>query len=355
MALFFVACGGTAPAPRPVQPVQAKPSAPAKSPLVAIDERAITLDGQQVADARAIEAGAKITRLDVLFDRLKAKRAAWTEAHIGERAPRDVWYEVDGSAGHRAALSAILSATFSGHDHAHFRDGDAWVDGFWETPRPPGQDAVKNRVVVHLDGDDVRATWQSERPCDGVPQEGATKLAEAPRYFETTCTWGSPCVDVARVHYTLRTRFADVVRALSAIRARSGGDMRFSLVLVADAAPQAQRKCGEALSAGHIPPGHIRDRIRESYPKIRACYDAGLKRDPKLTGRVVVKFVIDASGKVADAKVEDVGTVKSTMPDKAVSDCVRDAIKQITFPQPQGGNVTVAYPIMFSPDAPDPE
>lgn len=43
------------------------------------------------------------------------------------------------------------------------------------------------------------------------------------------------------------------------------------------------------------------------------------------------------------------GAPAARFPDPAVTDCVLDAFEGLTFPKPQGGIVTVTYPITFAP------
>jgi len=57
-----------------------------------------------------------------------------------------------------------------------------------------------------------------------------------------------------------------------------------------------------------------------------------------------VKFVIDRSGAVA--MTADGG---SDIPDGGVVSCVVRGFGNLSFPQPEGGMVTVVYPVMFSP------
>jgi hypothetical protein len=47
--------------------------------------------------------------------------------------------------------------------------------------------------------------------------------------------------------------------------------------------------------------------------------------------------------------VSNVSNGGSDMPDAAVVQCVVRAYYGLSFPQPEGGIVTVVYPIMFSP------
>lgn len=54
--------------------------------------------------------------------------------------------------------------------------------------------------------------------------------------------------------------------------------------------------------------------------------------------------MIGPDGKVTSA--EDFG---SNMPDLEVRACVVEAFKALSFPKPEGGIVTVIYPIMLAP------
>ena len=84
--------------------------------------------------------------------------------------------------------------------------------------------------------------------------------------------------------------------------------------------------------------------MRERYGDMRRCYEAGLGRNPKLTGRVTTRFVIERDGKARN--VTDHG---SDLPDATVIDCVLRVFQTLTFPEPQGGVVTIVYPLMFEP------
>jgi hypothetical protein len=95
---------------------------------------------------------------------------------------------------------------------------------------------------------------------------------------------------------------------------------------------------------GHIPPEVIQRIVRQNFGRFRNCYDNGLRTNPALSGRVVSKFVIDRTGAVSVS--QDGG---SDMPDRAVVACVVRSFSGLSFPQPEGGIVTVNYPIMFSP------
>jgi len=95
---------------------------------------------------------------------------------------------------------------------------------------------------------------------------------------------------------------------------------------------------------GRLPAEVIQRIVRQNFGRFRLCYENGLRTNPNLSGRVSVKFVIDRSGSVATA--QDGG---SEIPDTAVVSCVVRGFGNLSFPQPEGGIVTVVYPIIFSP------
>jgi hypothetical protein len=106
------------------------------------------------------------------------------------------------------------------------------------------------------------------------------------------------------------------------------------------------RGCGDECMTqvqGRLPPEAVQRVVRQSFGRMRACYEAGLVRDPELEGRIAVKFVIDRSGAVAM-----VSTTERTLMDSSVASCVERAFQQMSFPEPEGGIVTVVYPIVFS-------
>jgi len=95
---------------------------------------------------------------------------------------------------------------------------------------------------------------------------------------------------------------------------------------------------------GRLPPEVIQRIVRQNFGRFRLCYENGLRNNPNLQGRVAVKFVIDRSGAVASA-----ANGGSDLPDGAVVQCIVRAFGNLSFPQPEGGVVTVVYPVVFNP------
>jgi hypothetical protein len=79
---------------------------------------------------------------------------------------------------------------------------------------------------------------------------------------------------------------------------------------------------------------------------MRACYEEGLARDAALTGRVAVRFIIDTDGWVRSAylSADETG-------DAAFAACVVRQFVGLRYPDPDGGRVTVVYPLVFLPES----
>ena len=74
------------------------------------------------------------------------------------------------------------------------------------------------------------------------------------------------------------------------------------------------------------------------------CYQRELQRNPGLSGRVVLRFVIDRDGSVKLADIKE-----STLGNEAVEMCLIAEITRTRFPKPKGnGTAVVAYPFTFS-------
>ena len=95
---------------------------------------------------------------------------------------------------------------------------------------------------------------------------------------------------------------------------------------------------------GRLPREIIQRIVRQNFGRFRLCYENGLRGNPGLEGRVEVKFVIDRAGAVSLAA--DGG---SALPNQEVVQCVVRGFRDLSFPAPEGGMVTVNYPIALSP------
>jgi hypothetical protein len=99
-----------------------------------------------------------------------------------------------------------------------------------------------------------------------------------------------------------------------------------------------------APASGRLAPEVIRATIREHYDGVRRCYEAGLARHPALAGRITMRFAIEADGQISDVTVSD-----NELADCAAVECVRAVFGTLEFPPPEGGVVTVQYPLSLEP------
>lgn len=95
---------------------------------------------------------------------------------------------------------------------------------------------------------------------------------------------------------------------------------------------------------GRLPPEVIQRVVRQNFGRYRLCYENALRAKPDLSGTVRVKFVIERDGSVKDPKDD-----KSDVKDSGLVACVVKGFANLSFPQPEGGIVTVVYPIVFAP------
>jgi hypothetical protein len=107
--------------------------------------------------------------------------------------------------------------------------------------------------------------------------------------------------------------------------------------------------------AGAIDRDYVQSRVREDFmPMAAKCYEAALVKQPRLAGRLSVKFVIvgdETTGGIVDSAELDEA---STLTDPKLVECMLETMKSMTFKPPRkGGWVSVTYPFLLSPDEPD--
>jgi len=99
------------------------------------------------------------------------------------------------------------------------------------------------------------------------------------------------------------------------------------------------------MAAHQMPPGDVLKTIRSHQGKVQACFKAGKKRDPGVSGEVRIRFVSTHDGKVRAWKDD-----ASSMTDPEVTKCVGEAIKKLKFPkQKSPGDAWGTYSINFGP------
>jgi hypothetical protein len=100
---------------------------------------------------------------------------------------------------------------------------------------------------------------------------------------------------------------------------------------------------------------YIQRRVREDlFPLAKQCYAAQLEKNPKLAGRFIMKFRIVGDrrigGVVDSATMDDKG---STLVDPAFTTCMTESMMSVSFDAPPKGELSITYPIEFSPEDDD--
>jgi hypothetical protein len=107
--------------------------------------------------------------------------------------------------------------------------------------------------------------------------------------------------------------------------------------IVKESAPQD-------LDSSDLDPAAVAAKIRQYRGALVACYEAALKRNPNLSGKITLRFTIGKIGKVTRVDIE-----VDTMHDDEVNQCISDRAINWRFPPPQSGSdgVQFAYPFIF--------
>ena len=129
--------------------------------------------------------------------------------------------------------------------------------------------------------------------------------------------------------------------------------MRIAIVLVlalSAQAPDAPNLPVPAVAApakplfgGGLSREEVQREVTSAMNAIKGCYEASLKKNPNLQGKVTLHWLISGTGDVTDVWIK--GT---TLNDAPAEECMRQTIKKLHFPSPKGGGVVnVTYPFSF--------
>ncbi|MCP4675754.1 MAG: AgmX/PglI C-terminal domain-containing protein [Deltaproteobacteria bacterium] len=103
-------------------------------------------------------------------------------------------------------------------------------------------------------------------------------------------------------------------------------------------------RSGAAMVKGSLSKEVIRRIVHRHINEVKFCYERQLAKRPDISGRVSVKFIISGTGAVQMAAVAG-----STLGDPQVENCIAQAVRRWTFPQPEGGGIViVTYPFMLT-------
>jgi hypothetical protein len=313
-------------------------------PTITLEPGTIAIDGQLVVDERTQHLSSD-ERERLLYEPLANRRQQARRSSAADaRADLVAADAVDALAFRDAYLTAIM-AGFRPVEPS-FAPGALQTRLFVDAPegvsylafvvRPDGTEAWRMKAGTDSPSagqkNAIRAFAMSTHAADGAPNQ---KFVASLRQL---CSTFDGC-DRARLHVTEGTSVASLKRALEVIGmvgSPSGKSIRVQLAA-------GEPPPNEELS-GRLPRDAIQLVVRQHFRPFRVCYEKGLSRNPKLTGRVSARFKIRRDGAVSD-----VSNAGSDLPDPEVVSCVLQAFTGLEFPKPDGGIVTVVYPLMFAP------
>jgi hypothetical protein len=395
---LLLGCGSAATTPgRGGSVIEVVPARPAPAgeklvpPTVRVDASQISLGDASVGATSAIASTKRLTKIDALYDGLKRERARWKDAHPGQAFPGEYDLRIAPDTPSVVVTSVVMSSAYAGYPTARLETASGVVKLRTPVPGPPGKQTAppKLQLEVHV----TETAWElttvpiSPDVAGRLETKSATKrtLRKDPRELtsavEQTCAGAPRCFEGLRLtssNATAPFRELDVVLSAIAAAAKPSGSppsAGASELELAVSFREGTGRIGGSVS-GRLPPEEIQKVVRANFDVFRSCYEAGLRKDAELAGRVGIRFVIDRDGKVSwagdenerppnsvvevDADLEELRKLAGgpnpnersahpPFPDENVRDCVIAGIRKLVFPAPEGGNVTVTYPIIFSP------
>jgi TonB family protein len=293
---------------------------------------------RRVVLARAVAMATRVTALTASYPIMR-------HAHLGPI--------VTGLVRPRVVVPASLLEESSGkvlefvlrHELAHVRRRDLWLSAGIELL------VVGAWPVIPLWLAASRVRQLMELACDEQALEGAN-ADECRQYGHTLLDLAEHGIlDVAvaselKFGANLRARIKALTIQSRWPRGRQLTLVAATVAVLAACASMRPTPPATATAPAYLAPEVIQGVVRANYGRFRNCYEAGLRRNPKLDGTVRVHFTIDTDGTVAQVRVES-----SSLPDADAVRCIVEGYGKLSFPSPKGGQVSVVYPLAFKPSA----
>lgn len=89
-------------------------------PVIAIDDRVVTLDGRRMADTQSLAQSAEIERIEQLVQDLETLKRNWSVLHPAEPFPGSVIMQADQKVDFRVIKKVMFSAAQAGYANVSF-------------------------------------------------------------------------------------------------------------------------------------------------------------------------------------------------------------------------------------------
>ena len=90
------------------------------SPIIAIDDRVITLDGTRVADTQTQAGSVQVERIEALIEGLELRQRNWATLHPSQPFPGEVIIQADKAIDFRVLKKVMFSASQAGYGNLSF-------------------------------------------------------------------------------------------------------------------------------------------------------------------------------------------------------------------------------------------
>ncbi len=346
---------GAQPGAQPQRP-QSRPPTSAPSPAsvpgrlkIALVSSWLWMEGQYISP---------LAQLDYvhLFGRLLERR----EAPAGGVESKALELEVDSASGGRILQDVLSLVEDAGYERVLLATSSGrfnFCTGPCSAGKPKHESSEGRRTAVLL-RQGVIALWSGRLVLEdaaGGADPQLQKLLEVPRSvsdddFEAgvlrVCSKPAGCSHVD-LYFEEDLPWREVLRVVKLLeRAARAAGTTAVISISSSPPPLPGEEAGvfvmSSLSSGRLPPVVIRQIVRASYGSFRECYERGLMTNPKLEGRVTVRFVIREDG-----GIDQIANGGTDLPSEDVIGCVLHGFRALRFPAPSGGIVTVEYPILL--------
>lgn len=127
--------------------------------------------------------------------------------------------------------------------------------------------------------------------------------------------------------------------------ARKTPPKRLTEALSREAPPGACADPG-AKEGSRLAPELIEKAISDNYGSVHSCYEAGLARNSRLKGSLELLFKVEKEGHVSAARA-----AATDLRDCAVVRCIVEAVKDLSFPPPEGNaSLSATYRLRLRPE-----